>query len=299
MQDRTNPPNPGLDGDDKEIVVVTKPVWQRLLANPTAVISVLCLMVLVLGSVFANAVAGSDPLRINPSIRFKPPSFEFPFGTDNLGRDMFKIVLHGGKTSLLVGAVVTIISMTVATVLGLLAGYYRRVDMFLMRFVDGLMSFPAIVLATAMTGYLGPSVGTVVTSLSIVLIAPSLRVVRGQVLVVRELQMIEAARAVGVPTMRIFTKYILPAVSSPILVQASFIFSAAILSEAALSFIGLGIGSEDISWGNALTESRNYVSRAPWIVMFPGLALMLAILALNLLGDALRDVLDPKLARRR
>jgi peptide/nickel transport system permease protein len=171
--------------------------------------------------------------------------------------------------------------------------------MVLMRFVDGLMAFPGIVLATAAAGYLGPSVPTVILSLSIVLLAPSLRIVRGQVLVVRELQMIEAARAVGVPTRRIFSRYILPAVMSPILVQASFIFSAAVLGEAALSFIGVGIGPRDLSWGNALTEARNYIGQAPWIVIFPGLALMITILALNLLGDSLRDILDPRLARRR
>lgn len=238
-------------------------------------------------------------MRVSPALRFTPPGMGHPFGTDNLGRDMFKMVLHGSRTSLLVGLVVTTISMSMAIVLGVVSGFYRKVDVVLMRFVDGLMAFPGIVLATAAAGIMGPSVTTVMTSLSIVLIAPSLRIVRGQVLVVRELQMIEAARAVGVPTLRIFTKYVLPAVSSPILVQASFIFSAAVLGEAGLSFIGVGIGPKDLSWGNALTEARNYISQAPWIVLFPGLALMLTILSLNLLGDALRDVLDPRLARRR
>lgn len=272
---------------------------RRFLRNPTAVVALGALMLLAGLALLAPVIAPGNPLKVNPRLRFTPPGAEALFGTDNLGRDMFAIVLHGARTSLLVGLLVTVFSMAVAILLGLLSGFYRRVDMVLMRLVDGLMAFPGIVLATAAAGYLGPSVPTVILSLTIVLLAPSLRVVRGQVLVVRELQMIEAARAVGVPTRRIFSHYILPAVMSPILVQASFIFSAAVLGEAALSFIGVGIGPRDLSWGNALTEARNYIGQAPWIVVFPGLALMITILALNLLGDSLRDILDPRLARRR
>ena len=289
-----------LSGGDEEVFVTTnKSVWQRLLGNPTAMASIALLALVALGAILAPLLAPGNPLRVSPADRFTPPGVEHFFGTDNLGRDMFKMVLHGGRTSLLVGLIVTAISMSVAVVLGLLSGFYRQVDVILMRLVDGLMAFPGIVLATAAAGIMGPSTTTVITALSIVLVAPSLRVVRGQVLVVRELQMIEAARSVGVPTLRLFSRYILPAVSSPILVQASFIFSAAVLGEAGLSFIGVGIGPKELSWGNALTEARNYISQAPWIVIFPGLALMLTILALNLLGDSLRDVLDPRLARRR
>jgi peptide/nickel transport system permease protein len=164
--------------------------------------------------------------------------------------------------------------------------------------VDGVMSFPSIVLATAAAGYMGPSVSTVIVALTLVLIAPALRVVRGQVLVVRELPMVESARAVGVPATRLLAHYVFPAVLSPVLVQASFVFSAAVLGEAALSFIGLGIGARDVSWGSALAEARNYIQDAWWIVVFPGLALVFTILALNLLGDALRDLLDPKLRAR-
>jgi peptide/nickel transport system permease protein len=271
----------------------------RLAANPVAMFGLIMLAALILSALFATQIAGDDPMRISPAQRFRPPSPENPFGTDHLGRDVFKIVLHGGRTSLFVGLMVTALSMSTAILLGLVSGFFHRVDAVLMRFVDGLMAFPGIVLATAVAGYLGPSIPTVIFSLSIVLTAPSLRIVRGQVLVARELPMIEAARAVGVPSGRILKNYVLPAVMSPILVQASFIFSAAILGEAALSFIGLGIGPKSLSWGNALTEARNYIQKAPWIVMFPGLALMLTILALNMLGDALRDVLDPRLARRR
>lgn len=271
----------------------------RLAASPVAAVCLLTLAGLALLALLAPWIAPGDPMRVNPALRFTPPGARAFFGTDNLGRDVFALVLHGARTSLFIGLAVTAISMTVATILGLLSGFYTRVDMVLMRFVDGLMAFPGIVLATAAAGFLGPSIRTVIISLTVVLIAPSLRIVRGQVLVIRELQMIEAARAVGVPTLRIFRRYILPAVMSPILVQASFIFSAAILGEAGLSFIGLGIGASNVSWGSALTEARNYIGRAPWIVLFPGLALMLTILALNLLGDALRDLLDPRLARRR
>jgi peptide/nickel transport system permease protein len=286
-------------GDEESFVTTNKSVWQRLVANPTAMTSIILLVVLALSAVLAPLLAPGNPLKVSPADRFIPPGLDHLFGTDNLGRDMFRMVLHGGRTSLFVGLVVTAISMFIAVVLGAISGFYRQVDIVLMRIVDGLMAFPGIVLATAAAAILGPSMSTVITSLSIVLIAPSLRVVRGQVLVVRELQMIEAARSVGVPTLRLFTRYILPAVSSPILVQASFIFSAAVLGEAGLSFIGVGIGPKELSWGNALTEARNYIAQAPWIVLFPGLALMLTILALNLLGDSLRDILDPRLARRR
>lgn len=286
-------------GEEATRVIGHRPFWQRLLRNPAAVFSIIVLVLLVLGAILAPIIAPGNPMRVSPAQRFRAPGFEHFFGTDNLGRDMFKMVLHGSRTSLFVGLVVTVISMSIAIVLGIFSGFYRKVDFILMRFVDGMMAFPGIVLATAAAGIMGPSITTVITSLSIVLISPSLRIVRGQVLVVRELQMIEAARAVGVPPLRILARYVLPAVSSPILVQTSFIFSAAVLGEAGLSFIGVGIGPKDLSWGNALTEARNYIGQAPWIVLFPGLALMLTILSLNLLGDALRDVLDPRLARRR
>ncbi len=286
-------------GDGSNPVTANKNVWERLIGNPTAVFSITVLLLITLSAVLAPIIAPGNPMRVNPVHRFTPPGAEYLFGTDNLGRDMFKMVMWGGRTSLMVGLIVTGISMSIAIVLGSISGFYRQVDVVLMRFVDGLMSFPGIVLAVAAAAILGPSVSTVIVSLSVVLIAPSLRIVRGQVLVVRELQMIEAARSVGVPTLRLFTKYILPAVMSPILVQASFIFSAAVLGEAGLSFIGVGIGPNELSWGNALTEARNYIAKAPWIVFFPGLALMFTILALNLLGDSLRDILDPRLARRR
>ena len=271
---------------------------RRLVRDPTAVFAGATLGLLVFCAVFAPEITRYNPLSISPGIRFRPPSAQHLFGTDHLGRDIFSIVLYGGRTSLLVGAFVTVIAMGAAIVLGLIAGFYHRVDAVLMRIVDGVMAFPGIVLATAATGYLGPSVETVVIALSIVLIAPALRVVRGQVLVVCELPMVEAARAVGVPERRILTRYMLPAVLSPIFVQTSFIFSAAVLGEAALSFIGLGVGPRDVSWGGALTEARNYVANAWWMLVFPGAALLLAILSLNLMGDALRDALDPRLARR-
>jgi peptide/nickel transport system permease protein len=272
--------------------------WRRLLRNRTAVFALVVLAALVALALAAPYLTNAQPLRISPGIRLKPPRPQNWFGTDHLGRDMFALVLFGGRTSLLVGLLVTSISMSVAILLGLAAGFYRRVDLVLMRLVDGLMAFPSIVLATAAAGYLGPSVTTVIVALSIVLVAPVLRVVRGQILVLRELPMIEAARAVGVPDRRILSRYLLPAIMSPLLVQASFIFSAAVLGEAALSFIGLGVGARDVSWGSALAEARNYIQNAWWIVVFPGAALVLTILSLNLLGDTLRDSLDPRLAGR-
>ena len=271
---------------------------RRLVGDPAALGACLVLTLLVLVAAFAPWLTSADPHDIDPSQRFMPPGADAPFGTDHLGRDMLALVLYGGRTSLLVGTLVTAISMAAAIVLGLLAGFYRRVDAAVMRLADGMLAFPGVVLATAASGILGPSVATVVVALSVVLVAPSLRVVRGQVLVVRELPMIEAARAVGVPETRLLRRYVLPALTSPILVQASFIFSAAVLGEAALSFIGLGVSADDVSWGSALTEARNYIGNAPWMVIFPGVALVLTILSLNLLGDSLRDVLDPRQGQR-
>ena len=271
---------------------------RRLVSRPTTTIAILLLVAIVAAVCAAPWLAHVSPLRIDPAHRLLSPRVGRWMGTDHLGRDMFAIVLFGGRTSLIVGGAVTAIAMGTAILLGLLSGFYRGVDAVLMRVVDGLMAFPGIVLATAAAGYLGPSVTTVVFALSLVLIAPALRVVRGQTLIARELPMIEAARAVGLRERDILARYILPAVLSPILVQASFVFSAAVLGEAALSFIGLGVGARDVSWGGALAEARDYIQNGWWIVVFPGVALALTILSLNLIGDGLRDALDPKLARR-
>ncbi|WP_246731622.1 ABC transporter permease [Methylocapsa sp. S129] len=272
---------------------------RRLAAKPTAALAILVLAGLIAAILAAPLLTHASPLKIDPAHRLLSPRTGHLMGTDHLGRDMLAIVLYGGRTSLIVGFFVTAIAMSVAIALGLLSGFYRRIDAVLMRIVDGLMAFPGIVLATAAAGYIGPSVTTVVLALSLVLIAPALRVVRGQTLIVRELPMIEAARAVGLRETHILTRYILPAVLSPILIQASFVFSAAVLGEAALSFIGLGVGAKDVSWGGALAEARDYIQNGWWIVVFPGAALVLTILSLNLLGDSLRDALDPKLAGRR
>ena len=271
---------------------------RRLAAQPVTAVALALLIAIVVAAAAAPWIAHVAPTRIDPAHRLLSPRPGRWMGTDHLGRDMFAIVLFGGRTSLIVGACVTAIAMGAAIALGLLAGFYRMVDAVLMRFVDGMMAFPGIVLATAAAGYLGPGVSTVVFALALVLIAPALRVVRAQTLIARELPMIEAARAVGLRERDILARYILPAVLSPILVQASFVFSAAVLGEAALSFIGLGVSARDVSWGGALAEARDYIQNGWWIVLFPGLALALTILSLNIIGDGLRDALDPKLARR-
>lgn len=271
---------------------------RRLAAKPTTSIAIALLLLIVCAVAAAPWLAHVSPLRIDPAHRLLSPRVGRWMGTDHLGRDMFAIVLFGGRTSLLVGGSVTAIAMGAAIVLGLLSGFYRGLDAVLMRIVDGMMAFPGIVLATAAAGYLGPSVTTVVFALSLVLIAPALRVVRAQTLIARELPMIEAARAIGLRERDILARYILPSVLSPILVQASFVFSAAVLGEAALSFIGLGVGAKDVSWGGALAEARDYIQNGWWIVVFPGVALAATILSLNLIGDGLRDALDPRLARR-
>jgi peptide/nickel transport system permease protein len=272
--------------------------WFATLVHQPATAAAIGILVLILFAVIAAPwLTKVSPLHIDPAHRLLSPRVGRWMGTDHLGRDMFAIVLYGGRTSLIVGAAVTGVAMGAAILLGLISGFYCPVDAVLMRLVDGFMAFPGIVLATAAAGYFGPSVETVIFALALVLIAPALRVVRGQTLIARELPMIEAARAVGLKESDILARYILPNILSPILVQASFVFSAAVLGEAALSFIGLGVGAREVSWGGALAEARDYIQNAWWIVVFPGLALALTILSLNVVGDGLRDALDPKLNR--
>jgi peptide/nickel transport system permease protein len=272
--------------------------WFATLVRQPATAAAIGILVLILFAVVAAPwLTKVSPLHIDPAHRLLSPRVGRWMGTDHLGRDMFAIVLYGGRTSLIVGAAVTTVAMGAAIALGLASGFYRPIDAVLMRLVDGFMAFPGIVLATAAAGYFGPSVETVIFALALVLIAPALRVVRGQTLIARELPMIEAARAVGLKESDILARYILPNILSPILVQASFVFSAAVLGEAALSFIGLGVGAREVSWGGALAEARDYIQNAWWIVVFPGLALALTILSLNVVGDGLRDALDPKLSR--
>ena len=243
----------------------------------------------------APALARYDPLRLDPRARLAAPSATHWFGTDDVGRDVWSRVVHGARLSMLVGASVVGFATAAGLAIGLTGGYYRRVDNWLMRVMDGLMAFPGIILAIALMASLGPSVLNVIVALGVVYVPRVARVVRGSVLVVRETPYVEAARALGVRDVPLLWRHILPNCLSPVIVQGTFIFAAAVLAEAALSFLGVGVPPQIPSWGNVLSEGRLYLQQAPWLTLFPGAAIMASILGLNLFGDGLRDLLDPKL----
>jgi len=229
--------------------------------------------------------------------RLKAPGAQHFLGTDELGRDVFSRIAFGGRYSLAIAALTSIGAIAMGTLLGLAAGFFRRLDAPLMRVVDAMMSLPDILLAIALVAILGPSLFNVVLALVLVYTPRVARVVRASTLVVRELLFVEAARAVGVSTWRILWRHILPNLLSPILVQTSFIFAYAILAEAALSFLGVGVPPEIPTWGTMVAGSQQYAHQSLGVVLFPGLAIVLTALSLQLLGDGVRDLLDPRLKK--
>lgn len=263
----------------------------------TAVLGLAILVVMVLVSVLAPFIATHPPRQIVPADRLQGPSRDHLLGTDNLGRDVFSRVVYGGRTSLAIAAVVVVITGTVGTALGLLSGFYRRIDNVLMRIMDGLMAIPTLLLAIALIGVLGPNSVNLVIALSIVYIPRVARIARATTLQVRGLSYVEAARALGSQEHRLLFRHIAPNALGPINVQLTFVFAYTVLSEAALSFLGVGAPPELPTWGNILSEGRAYMILAPWISFYPGVAIMLTVLGLNLVGDGLRDLLDPRLGR--
>jgi peptide/nickel transport system permease protein len=265
--------------------------------NPTIVLgAVLLLFVAALGAA-APWLAG-DPLALAPANRLKPPSAEFWFGSDNLGRDVFSRTLFGAQISLIVGLAVAAASVVIGLAIGLCAGYWRRVDAFVMRIMDGMMAIPGILLAIALVSLNKASVFVVIVAITIPEIPRVVRLVRSVVLTTREQPYVEAAVAGGSRAPKIILRHILPSTVPPLIVQATYITASAILIEAGLSFLGAGVPPEIPTWGNMVAQSRIFFARAPWTIFFPGALLALVVLAVNLLGDGLRDRLDPRLARR-
>ena len=239
-----------------------------------------------------------DPGKLNPMTRLKPPSLEMWFGTDFLGRDIFSRVISGGRNSLAVGIAVALISIIIGLFLGLVAGYVRALDAIIMRVMDGLMSIPAILLAIALISLSGATLGTVIIAIVIPEIPRVVRLVRAVVLTVREEPYVEAAIAAGTRLPLILTRHILPNTIAPLIVQATYVCASAMLTESILGFLGAGIPPEIPSWGNIMAEGRTYFQISPWIIFFPGIALALTVLAVNIVGDGLRDTLDPRIARK-
>jgi peptide/nickel transport system permease protein len=251
--------------------------------------------VMVLLAALAPVLAPWDPLALDVKSRLRAPGTGHWLGTDDVGRDVLSRVIHGARISIVVGGLVALLAVASGLLIGLAAGYYRGLDNVLMRIMDGLMAFPSIILAIAMMASLGSSLRNVVIALAVVYAPRIARIVRGSVLVVRELPYVEAARALGAADRGILGRHVLPNCLSPVIVQATFIFALAVLGEAALSFLGVGAPPAVPSWGNILAEGRLYIQQAPWLTLAPGVAIMAAIVGLNLFGDGLRDLLDPRL----
>lgn len=246
-------------------------------------------------AIAAPWITGVDPQRLSMRNKFLPPGEAWVFGTDNFGRSLWSRVVWGAQLSMIIGASVVALNAVFGTLIGALAGYFRRLDNALMRVNDALMAFPAILLAIAVTSVLGPSTLNVILALSIVYIPRTARIVRSSVIVLREMEYVQAAVAAGAGHWRILRHHILPNAMAPMIVQLSFLFAYAVLSEATLSFLGVGAVPPTPTWGNIMAEGRDFMREAPWIITIPGVALMITVMGLNLLGDGLRDVLDPRL----
>src|SRR5215468_7039328 len=270
--------------------------WVRRLArNGGVVTGAALLLLLVAAALLADQVSTYNPTRLQPANRLKPPSAQHYLGTDEFGRDVFSLILHGSRVSLLVGGVTMLLTSLGGIVIGLVAGYYRRLDLAVMRVMDGLMAFPAILLAIALMAARGPGVWNVIVALSVVYMPRTAMIIRSTVLSLRELDYVQSARALGRRDLAIAFRHILPNCMAPLLVQSTFIFAYAILAESILGFLGVGVPPYVPSWGNVIASGKNVIREAFWVSLFPGVALTLAGLSLNLLGDGLRDLLDPRL----
>ena len=256
------------------------------------------LLIMVFLAVFAPLLFTSDPIQMNPVERLKTPSLTHWFGTDMFGRDIYSRTVYGSRISLVVGLVAAVLSVILGLFIGLVAGYIRFLDAILMRIMDGLMAIPGILLAIALVSLSGASLITVTIAITIPEIPRVVRLVRSIVLSVREEPYVEAAIAAGTRLPLILSRHVLPNTIPPLIVQATYVCGSAMLTEAILSFLGAGTPPEVPSWGNIMAEGRLYFQIAPWIIFFPGITLAVTVLAVNVLGDGLRDTLDPRIAKQ-
>jgi len=298
-----------LDVDERlapSAPVVTAPVtrsglrrwWRRFARNRGAVFGLGVLVVIVLMSVFAPLLAPYDPVAQGVGPALERPSLDHWAGTDSFGRDLLSRIIYGARIALVVGVVSVVLAMVIGVSLGLAAGYYGGwLDIVVMRVMDGLFAFPIIILAIAMMAIMGFGVLNVIIAVAVGFIAPFARVTRADVLAVKEEPYVEAARLAGVSSRAVIIRHVLPNVMAPIIVQAALRVSGAIITESGLSFLGLGPPPPNPVWGSMIAEGRNFIVMAPHVSTFPGIALMLTIVGLNLLGDGLRDTLDPRLRR--
>lgn len=257
----------------------------------------LFIVLLLLFALFSPYIATFDPQEMNPVDKLRSPDGTYYFGTDNFGRDIFSRVVFGARTSLTGSAGVILFSLSIGVLIGVSSGYFRRIEPYLMRLIDVLMAFPPLLLALVLVSILGRGMGNVIIAVGATYLTRTTRIVYGLTLKLREEPYIEAAISSGVKQKWIILKHILPNMMSPLIVQATFTFAFSLLDMAALDFLGLGIPPSIPSWGNMLSEGRMYLTRAPWLLIFPGACIVLTVLSFNLVGDVLRDRLDPHFRR--
>ncbi len=272
---------------------------RRLFANRSFTIGLALVGLIALLALLADAIAPFDPLKGSLRARMLAPSMEHWMGTDHFGRDILSRVLHGARVSLLIGFLVALVTGIAGVVVGATAGYFRRSDGPIMRLMDAFMAFPSIILAIAISAVMGASVLNVIIALAIAATPHTARIVRASVLVVREMEYVEAARALGAGHARILLRHVLANALAPLVVRMSYVFAIAILNEAVLSFIGVGPPPPAPTFGAIIANGRDFIVAAPWITLAPGLAIVASVLGLNLLGDGLRDVLDPRMVVNR
>ncbi|QYJ21583.1 ABC transporter permease [Achromobacter sp. ES-001] len=270
----------------------------RTLSTWPVMAALAVLGVIVLAAISANLLGLADPMAIDPMQRLKGFSAEHWFGTDAYGRDVLSRVVHGARISLMIGAGTAVAALIPGLALGVVAGYFRSADMVIMRVMDGIMSVPGILLAIALVAVTGASMLTVLIAIAVPEFPRVVRLVRGLILSLRDEPYVEAAISLGTPTHVLMRRHLVPNTVAPLIVQGTFIFASAMLSEAVMSFLGVGMPPEFPSWGNVIAEGRMYFQIKPELILLPGMFLALTVLSVNMLGDALRDALDPKMARR-
>ncbi|MEG6616540.1 nickel transporter permease [Peptococcaceae bacterium 1198_IL3148] len=296
MSELAKAPAPTAQEIVEETYSPVKDFWRRLKKNKLAMTSLVFLIGLVLMAIFAPYIAPYDPINGVMSDALQEPSAQHWLGTDELGRDILSRIIYGARISLKVGLMAVAIALSMGTVLGSIAGYFGgRIDNLIMRLMDIMLSFPSMLLAIAFMAALGRGIENAIIAISIVTMPEYARIVRGSVLSIKESDYVQAARAIGNKDMSIIFKHIMPNVLAPIIVRGTMGISTAILDTAALGFLGLGVQPPDAEWGTMLGAGRNYLFNAPHLVMFPGIAITLTVMTFNLLGDGLRDALDPRL----
>ena len=274
---------------------VERRTLKKFVRNRAAVVGATIVIVFLAMAIFAPLISPFDPAQTNFRLVRKAPDALHWFGTDEIGRDVLARVIFGARASLLAGCISVLVALAVGVPLGLVAGYLGGwYDMVISRCTDALLSIPFLILAIALAAFLGPSLTNAMLAIGIAATPFIIRLTRGQTLAVRTEDYVEGARAVGVPRLRIALRYILPNIAAPILVQATLIVAQAIIAEASLSFLGLGQQPPAPSWGSMLNTAKNYMEQAPWMAIWPGVAIFLAVLGFNLMGDGLRDALDPR-----